>query len=655
MLKAAALYLGLTILLAWPLALAPASGAMPGDPDTDLFVWNLAWNTHALTTDPLSVFDANIYHPHPKTLAFSENLIGSTLIAAPVHWLTGDPLLALNVVALSSIVLSALGAFLLARRLGLGMAAALVCGMVFAFSPARFFRLGQIHLATIHWVPFCLAFLHTYLERGRPRDLRIAIAFFTLQAFTSGHGAVFLVVAIGCVLLYRLALGEPIAVTRRLRDVGILGALAAAALVLLALPYRFVQDEFGLKRSLDGWETPASSFFASLTPVHNWLFQTVGIRFAEEPTANLFPGVLPIALAITALFVRSTSRASARTSSDSARTSRDSTRTSRSSASALALSLLVVAGVAVALYVHMAGPLRLRVGETMVASARDPWRAWTIALLAAAGRVALLRKVPLDLRRRASSVSARWRRLAENRRTDARPIYIILTVLAVLLSMGPPLGLWPLVYWMPGFNFLRVPSRFMLLAILGMGVLAGFGFAHLTRRLGPRARGAALFAVTTVLVVECYTAPLPGYRPYGVEIPAADRWLATQPQPLVVAELPTDYHNERRQSTYMLHSMAHWGKTIHGHSGIRTPFHHDLYEKLRGFPTEASFDALADAGVTHVVVHPQMYEPADWQRASSGFPAFADRWHQVYDDGISQVYILRGPYGSVGDPAASYR
>lgn len=100
MLKAAALYLGLTILLAWPLALVPASGAMPGDPDTDLFIWNLAWNTHALTTDPLSVFDANIYHPHPNTLAFSENLIGSTLIAAPVHWITGNPLLALNIVAL---------------------------------------------------------------------------------------------------------------------------------------------------------------------------------------------------------------------------------------------------------------------------------------------------------------------------------------------------------------------------------------------------------------------------------------------------------------------------------------------------------------------------------------------------------------------------
>jgi hypothetical protein len=123
----------------------------------------------------------------------------------------------------------------------------------------------------------------------------------------------------------------------------------------------------------------------------------------------------------------------------------------------------------------------------------------------------------------------------------------------------------------------------------------------------------------------------------------------------VIAELPTDHHNERRQSTYMLHSMAHWGQTIHGHSGIRTPYHHELYEKLRGFPSEAAFDALAAAGVTHIVVHPAMYEQADWQRAVESLPAFADRWQEVYDDGTSQVYILRFPYGSVGDPAPSYR
>jgi hypothetical protein len=91
----------------------------------------------------------------------------------------------------------------------------------------------------------------------------------------------------------------------------------------------------------------------------------------------------------------------------------------------------------------------------------------------------------------------------------------------------------------------------------------------------------------------------------------------------------------------MLHSMAHWQKTVHGHSGIRTPLHHDLYEKLRGFPSHASFDALTAAGVTHLVIHPDMYDAADRERASASFPVFQDRVELVYDDGHSQVLRLR--------------
>jgi len=70
-----------------------------------LFLWTLGWDAHAFVHQPLSIFDANIYHPLRHTLAFSENLIGSALIAAPIQWNTGNTVLALNVVALLSCVL----------------------------------------------------------------------------------------------------------------------------------------------------------------------------------------------------------------------------------------------------------------------------------------------------------------------------------------------------------------------------------------------------------------------------------------------------------------------------------------------------------------------------------------------------------------------
>src|SRR5947209_1554911 len=203
---AAALYLALTILLTYPLSITADRTPPADDPDGHLFMWTLAWDAHAFVHQPWSIFDANIFYPNRNSLAYSENLIGSAFFAAPVLWITGNPVLAVNVVSLLSCMLCGLGAYVLARRVGLSAAAAVLTGLVFAFSPPRFFRFSQLHLTAVQWIPFTLASLHAYFERGRKRDLRLAIAFFTLQVLTSGHGGVFAAVAILLMLAYRLAL-----------------------------------------------------------------------------------------------------------------------------------------------------------------------------------------------------------------------------------------------------------------------------------------------------------------------------------------------------------------------------------------------------------------------------------------------------------------
>src|SRR5262245_20149235 len=92
----AAAYLLLTLVFTYPLSLHPASTIIWRNADTDLFMWTLAWNTHAIVQQPLAIFDANIYYPYLHTLAYSENLLGSTIFAAPVLWTTANPVLALN-------------------------------------------------------------------------------------------------------------------------------------------------------------------------------------------------------------------------------------------------------------------------------------------------------------------------------------------------------------------------------------------------------------------------------------------------------------------------------------------------------------------------------------------------------------------------------
>ena len=166
----------MTVVMAAPWSLYPGSRVLVDNPDTHLYLWTLAWDAHAFATNPVAIFDANIFHPDRNTLAWSENLIGSAFFAAPIIWLTGDLVLALNVTAMLTCVLCGLGACFLARTLGLSIGAAIVAGVIFAFDPARFFRMSQLHLTAVQWLPFGLAFLHRYLRDGRAWDLRAAIA-----------------------------------------------------------------------------------------------------------------------------------------------------------------------------------------------------------------------------------------------------------------------------------------------------------------------------------------------------------------------------------------------------------------------------------------------------------------------------------------------
>ncbi|MDE3154430.1 MAG: hypothetical protein KGN76_04970 [Acidobacteriota bacterium] len=635
---AALLYVLLTILLSWPLGADPAGHTFSQSPDTRLYLWTLEWDAHAFIHQPFSIFDANIYYPFKDTLAYSENLIGSALFAAPVLWLTGNPVLAFNIVTLLSCVLCALGAWLLARKIGIGPAGALLCGVVFGFSPPRFLRIEQLHLATIQWLPFCLAFLHAYLDEGRARDLRLAVACFTLQALSSGHGVVFLAIAIVLLLGWRLALGEPVALVRRIRDLGVTGAVLAAPAVLLVLPYHAVQAGVGLRRSLgtlENWAINSGSFFASPTHVQVFVLAHTGLEaINRDARAYLFPGYLPLVLAAVAVAFAWCDRQRPPEAVPG--------RGWRWLGFATELVALGLLGLAV--YATVAAPIRVRVTGGIVLSIREVWRPWLWFGLALALRLALRRRAPVEpavrLRRRVDALRG-WR--ARHRR-DATLVYLLITVLSGLLSVGPPFSLWPYVYWLPGFDFIRVPSRFTLLGVLGLAVLAGIGFDRLTARLAPSRRTAAAVAAGILLVVEFAAFPL-HVEAYRVEIPPVDRWLATRPGRFAIAEVPEgDPRNagqwERRETTWMLHSTAHWQKTVQGYSGFRPPELQRLYVELTRFPDETSLDHLARLGVQYVVVHTDLYPPGEWPAVEARLVTFRDRLTLVHADGAGRVYEL---------------
>jgi hypothetical protein len=532
-------------------------------------------------------------------------------------------------------VLCGVGGYVLARRVGVGLPGAALSGLIFAFAPPRFLRLDQLFLTTIQWVPFGLAYLHAYLDEGRRFDLRMAIAFFTLQALTSGHGAVFLALSAAALFGYRVMLGEPLALGKRLRDVGVVGALLLAPVVLIALAYARVQAEMGLKRGLADWlvVSPAS-FLASPTYVHSFLLARLlpDAQINQNADAYLFPGYLPLLLAAVALL---------RPAPAGSGLSQQSNRWARA---ALAADIAFLASGTIAVLVSIRGPVRLKLGTVVIFSARESWRAWSAAAVCGAVRALIARNAPFQVVPRVGGVVKRCAPWLAVRRQDAATFYLLLVLVSLALSIGPPFGLWPFVYWLPGFNFIRAPSRFMLLAVLGLSVLAGAGFDRVSMRLAASTR-LVVSAIVAALIVAEFAVPL-GTIAYRVEIPPADRWLARQPKPFVVAEVPLLSPGRvsefaKRQSEYMLHSMAHWQKTVHGWSGLQPADHLHLSYQLTGFPDEDSLRSLMQFRVDYIVVHTNLYPPGEWARVEHRMAAFQGRIELRYADDAGRVYALR--------------
>ncbi|HEY7830164.1 MAG TPA: hypothetical protein VIC06_06325 [Solirubrobacteraceae bacterium] len=159
--------LALALLTTWPLVLHMGSRISPDLGDPVRTSWQIAWVGHAMLHSPGSLFDSNAFYPHPLSLAFSDSLLGygpaaffgSGTIGALVRY---------NLLYLLAWSLSFIGAYLLARELGVGRWGGAAAGIAFAYAPYRVTEAGHLHVISSGGIPLAL-FL---LLRGYRRSSR---------------------------------------------------------------------------------------------------------------------------------------------------------------------------------------------------------------------------------------------------------------------------------------------------------------------------------------------------------------------------------------------------------------------------------------------------------------------------------------------------
>jgi hypothetical protein len=318
----------LAILTTWPLVLHLPSRIAPDLGDPVRTSWEVAWVGHALLHDPLHLFDANAFYPHKHSLAFSDSLLGygpaglfgSGTVAALVRY---------NLLFLFAWSLCFVGAYLLARELGLGRLGAAAAGVAFTYAPYRITEAGHLHVISSGGIPLAL-FL---LLRGYRRGSRALVltgwlvsAWQVSLGFTLGLQYCYLLGLLALLLAIHWWRRAPAAPSGGEQPASRLGALLASPLlsvtvagmaivlaigVYQAVPYLQVASEYPTAkrtiREVKNYSSGPAAWLAAPSQNRVWGPVTEGVRdqVHSKNESVFFPGGVILALALVGLLWRS--------------------------------------------------------------------------------------------------------------------------------------------------------------------------------------------------------------------------------------------------------------------------------------------------------------------------------------------------------------
>ena len=645
-LLAAALYVVLAVGMTWPLVTVIDHEIAWDMGDPVLNAWIIQWTggqVLAFLSGDLGAlgryWHGNIFYPEPLTIAYSEHLTPQMLQALPILAATDNVILGYNLVFLATFVLSGLGMFLLVRDLTGRPVAALIAGIAFAFAPYRISQLSHVQVLSAQWMPFVLYGFRRFLETGRRRSLVGGSAALVAQNLSCGYYLLFFSPFAAAYVVYELA------ARRRLRDWATWRAFSIAAVVVGAmtlpflLPYLSVRDSGVGVRSLGEISMFSADVHAFATaPGWSWLWGERLDTFLR-PEGEAFPGLSVLGLAAVGILAGLAGRW------PSIRQALVRASAGRQVAIGALLVLTAVHIFATVIVLTTAGfPVLI---QGVWAESREAGGVLLRTVLLAA---ALVTVVMHPFRRREGIEASPWL------------FYAVAAVAAAVLALGPNIAVAGLVVspgpyallmqYVPGFDGLRVPARYVMLVALFLAVLAGLGASALIAR-ARRFGTACVIAAGVFMMVEGWAGPFqtdvpidaydmnltPRPLPVGRRIPPVYRIIRDSAEPVVLIEFPFGVPAWDLFGAF--NAGYHRKPLVNGYSGFFPNSQLRLIGALnaRTRDPNPAWRALVDTGVTHILVHEGAFPVergagvSDWLRTSGA--------RELVTDGTDRLFAVR--------------
>ncbi|MGB8953271.1 MAG: discoidin domain-containing protein [Candidatus Aminicenantales bacterium] len=589
------LFAGLTLVLTYPIVLNLGSGMRDlGDPL--LNCWIISWNIHKIShLDFSNYYDANIFYPHKRTLAYSEFLITQTLAALPVWVISKNPILAYNIILLLSFITSGLGMFFLARYLTKDTLAAIVAGLIYAFSPFMFAHLFQIQVLAAGGIPLVFLFLHKFFTSHRFQDVLLFSLFFILQVLANGYYALYLILFGGLfVLVFGIA-------KKKFTDIRFLAKLAGGFLIvfLLAVPFYFqyikVRNEMGFSREIGAYARVTS--FLATSPL-NRIYGRITAPFLISE-GELFPGIAAFLLALAGIIFY-------------IRRFRKKTYTPKKKSFLYVyrlLSGLFAFCLILSLFIYFSGGFQITIKGLGKFSAHGLTNPLVFAMVFLIGRAVVQRvflvKKTLPVERDGKLVFG---------------FYLGIFVLAFLFTLGPNGPYYLLYHYVPGFDGIRVASRFHIFVMFSLSLFAAFGLKECLPRLSLFKRRLISVVIPLLILAEYFSAPIPLYSiPVKKQIPEVYQWLASKKgEAFAVIEIPLPHPGKRVGSLEcfrVYYSIYHWKNLVNGFSGYFPPLYNELCRRWLELPMEQNIRDLKKLGIRYMIFHQDAFRQPELRKA----------------------------------------
>jgi len=221
------------------------------------------------------------------------------LAAAPLLWVGVHQVLVYNLLFFAAIAFSGVTTFVLVHALTGRRSAALVSGLLFAFASFRFAHYAHLELQMIFWTPLALYWLHRMLVTGRKRYGLLTGIALGLQTLSSIYYGIFAAI-FTAVLTVTLRLAGHFTI-RRVVPATITAVICATLIIgPYAVPYLHTRVTVGERgrHEIDAFSARPDDYLAAhpRSVYRRWLGG--GVNGERE----LFPGVVPLALAAIALW-----------------------------------------------------------------------------------------------------------------------------------------------------------------------------------------------------------------------------------------------------------------------------------------------------------------------------------------------------------------